>query len=106
MRGHLDQRHGKIPGVPKMTYVSDVVPSRAAPATAYVTFDGHRGGDYGTYVFMTTDARNTWRSIVNNLPQGEVARTIAEDRKNPDLLFLGTETGMWVSWNKAERGRG
>ena len=90
----------KIPGVPKFTYVSDVVPSRAAAGTAYVTFDGHRGGDYATYVFMTTDTGNSWRSIVNNLPKGEVARTIAEDRKNPDLLYLGTETGLWVSWNK------
>ena len=90
----------KIPGVPKFTYVSDVVPSRAAPGTAYVTFDGHRGGDYATYVFMTTDTGNSWRSIVSNLPKGEVARTIAEDRKNPDLLYLGTETGLWVSWNK------
>ena len=90
----------KIPGVPKFTYVSDVVPSRAAAGTAYVTFDGHRGGDYATYVFMTTDTGNTWRSIAGNLPKGEVARTIAEDRKNPDLLYLGTETGMYVSWNK------
>jgi photosystem II stability/assembly factor-like uncharacterized protein len=90
----------KIPGVPKFTYVSDVLPSRAAAGTAYVTFDGHRGGDYATYVFTTTDFGNTWRSIVSNLPKGEVARAIAEDRKNPDLLFLGTETGLWVSWNK------
>ena len=65
-----------------------------------MTFDGHRGGDYATYVFTTTDFGNTWRSIASNLPKGEVARTIAEDRKNPDLLYLGTETGLWVSWNK------
>jgi photosystem II stability/assembly factor-like uncharacterized protein len=90
----------KIAGVPKFTYVSDVVPSRAAAGTAYVTFDGHRGGDYATYVFTTTDFGNTWRSIVSNLPKGEVARTMAEDRKNPDLLYLGTETGLWVSWNR------
>jgi photosystem II stability/assembly factor-like uncharacterized protein len=90
----------KIAGVPKFTYVSDVLPSRAAAGTAYVTFDGHRGGDYATYVFTTTDFGNTWRSIVSNLPKGEVARAIAEDRKNPDLLYLGTETGLWVSWNK------
>ena len=90
----------KIPGVPKWTYVSDVVPSRAAAGTAYATFDGHRGGDYATYAFSTTDFGSTWRSIANNLPKGEVARTIAEDRKNPDLLYLGTETGLWVSWNR------
>ncbi len=90
----------KMSGVPKYTYVSDVLPSRAAAGTAYVTFDGHRGGDYSTYVFTTTDFGATWRSIVGNLPKGEVARAIAEDRKNADLLYLGTETGLWVSWNR------
>jgi photosystem II stability/assembly factor-like uncharacterized protein len=87
-------------GVPKWTYVSDVVPSQHADGTAYVTFDGHRGGDYGTYVFSTADFGATTTSIVSNLPKGEVARTIAEDPKNPDLLYLGTETGLWVSHNR------
>ena len=76
-------------GVPKWTYVSDVVPSQHADGTAYITFDGHRGGDYGTYVFATTDFGATARSIVGNLPKGEVARTILEDPKNADLLYLG-----------------
>jgi len=90
----------KIPGVPKFTYVADVVPSRAQAGTAYVAFDGHRGGDHNTYVFTTTDFGATWRSIVGNLPKGEVARGLAEDRKDPNILYLGTETGLWVSWNK------
>ncbi|HEX8031946.1 MAG TPA: hypothetical protein VF491_25960 [Vicinamibacterales bacterium] len=90
----------KISGVPKFTYVADVLPSRAAAGTAYVAFDGHRGGDYKTYVFTTTDFGATWRSIAGNLPQGEVARGLAEDRKDPNILYLGTETGLWVSWNK------
>jgi hypothetical protein len=90
----------KIPGVPKWTYVADVLPSRAQAGTAYVAFDGHRGGDYKTYVFTTTDFGSTWRSIASNLPQGEVARGLAEDRKDPNILYLGTETGLWVSWNK------
>ena len=91
---------GAFTGVPKWTYVSDVVPSQHVDATAYVTFDGHRGGDYGTYVFATTDFGATARSIVGNLPKGEVVRTILEDPKNADLLYLGTETGLWVSWNR------
>ncbi len=90
----------KIPGVPKWTYVADVLPSRAQAGTAYVAFDGHRGGDYNTYVFTTTDFGATWRSIVNNLPKGEVARGLAEDRRDSNILYLGTETGLWVSWNK------
>jgi hypothetical protein len=51
-------------------------------------------------VFATTDFGATWRSIASNLPQGEVARGLAEDRKDPNILYLGTETGLWVSWNK------
>ena len=90
----------KISGVPKWTYVSDVVPSRANAGTAYVALDGHRGGDYKTYVFATTDYGATWRSIAGNLPAGEVARGLAEDRRNPEILYLGTETGLWVSWNR------
>jgi len=90
----------KISGVPKFTYVADVLPSRAAAGTAYVAFDGHRGGDFNTYVFATTDFGATWRSLVSNLPKGEVARGLAEDRKNPDVLYLGTETGLWVSLNR------
>ncbi|MDO8678820.1 MAG: hypothetical protein Q7R30_09690 [Acidobacteriota bacterium] len=90
----------KMSGVPKFTYVSDVLPSRASAATAYVAFDGHRGGDYNTYVFSTTDFGATWRSIVGNLPKGEVARGLAEDREDANILYLGTETGLWVSWNR------
>ena len=90
----------KMSGVPKFTYVADVLPSRAAAGTAYVAFDGHRGGDYNTYVFATTDFGATWRSIAGNLPKGEVARGLAEDRKDPNILYLGTETGLWVSWNR------
>jgi photosystem II stability/assembly factor-like uncharacterized protein len=90
----------KISGVPKFTYVSDVLPSRAAAGTAYVAFDGHRGGDFNTYLFATTDYGATWRSIAGNLPKTEVARGLAEDRRNPDILYLGTETGLWVSLNR------
>ena len=90
----------KMADVPKFTYVSDVLPSRAAAGTAYVAFDGHRGGDYNTYVFATTDFGATFRSIANNLPKVEVVRSLAEDRRNADVLYLGTETGLWVSWNR------
>ncbi|OFW46491.1 MAG: hypothetical protein A3J29_19415 [Acidobacteria bacterium RIFCSPLOWO2_12_FULL_67_14b] len=90
----------KMSGVPKFTYVADVLPSRAAAGAAYVAFDGHRGGDYNTYVLATSDFGATWRSIAGNLPKGEVARGLAEDRKDPNILYLGTETGLWVSWNR------
>jgi photosystem II stability/assembly factor-like uncharacterized protein len=87
----------KMAGVPKMTYVSKVAASRFDAGTAYVTFDGHRSGDYGAYAFVTTDGGGTFRSIVGNLPKGEVVRTIAEDLKSRDVLYLGTETSLWAS---------
>jgi photosystem II stability/assembly factor-like uncharacterized protein len=58
----------KVPGVPAKTYVSKVAPSRSDARMAYVTFDGHRNGDYGTYVFVTTDLGGTFRSIAGDLP--------------------------------------
>ena len=92
-----------VPGVPARTYVSKIAPSRFEARTAYVAFDGHRGGDYGTHVFVTTDMGNSFRSIAGNLPKGEVVRTITEDLKNPDVLYLGTETGLWVSLDRGKQ---
>jgi photosystem II stability/assembly factor-like uncharacterized protein len=93
----------KVSGVPAKTYVSKVAPSRFDARTAYVTFDGHRGGDYGTYVFVTSDLGSSFRSIGGTLPKGEVARTITEDLKNPDVLYLGTETGLWVTLDRGKQ---
>ena len=92
----------KVPGLPRNTYVSEVAPSRFAPGTVYATFDGHRLGDFGTYVYASTDFGASWRSIVGDLPRGEVARTVTEDLVNPDVLYLGTETGLFFT---ADRGR-
>jgi hypothetical protein len=93
----------KISGVPKWTYVSKVAPSRFADGTAYVTFDGHRGGDFNTYAFVTTNFGDSWQPIAGNIAKGEVIRTIAEDVKSPDVLYIGTETGVWVSTNRGKQ---
>ncbi|HVG21879.1 MAG TPA: hypothetical protein VNI02_22780 [Blastocatellia bacterium] len=88
---------GRVPGVPKGTYVSRVVPSRHGEGSAYLTFDGHRSDDYNTYVFMTTDFGDSWKSLKGNLPAGVTARVIREHHRNANLLFLGTEFGAFVS---------
>jgi photosystem II stability/assembly factor-like uncharacterized protein len=93
---------GKIPGAPRLAYVSKVEPSKFAEGTAYVTFDGHRLGDLGTYAYATTDYGASWTSIAGNLPAGQVVRTITEDLKNPDVLYLGTETGLWVTLDRGK----
>ena len=91
----------KLPGVPKGTYVSRVVASRSGEGTAYVTLDGHRNGDFKVYVFMTTDFGETWKSIVSNLPDSKgVVSVIREHPRNPNLLLVGTEFGLFASNDK------
>ena len=88
----------KVPGVPKGTYVSRVVASRASEGSAYATFDGHRMGDFKVYVYMTSDFGETWKSIASNLPQNNgIVSVIREHPRNPNLLFVGTEYGMYAS---------
>ncbi len=93
---------GRVPGVPERTYVSRVVPSRFAEGTVYVTFDGHRGDDLGTYVFRSNDYGESWKSLKGNLPPGVTARVIREHPRNENLLFLGTEFGAYVSFDRGE----
>ena len=90
-----------IQGLPRQIYVSEVVPSRFDEGTVYATFDGHRQNDFETYIFASSDYGRTWRSLASNLT-GEIARTLTEDLKNPDVLYLGTETGLFVT---LDRGR-
>jgi photosystem II stability/assembly factor-like uncharacterized protein len=83
--------------VPQRTWVSRVEPSHFDAGTAYVTFDGHRTGNFKPYVFKTTDFGKTWTNITANLPQRDPVYVIKEDLKNPSLLFVGTEYGVYAS---------
>jgi hypothetical protein len=91
----------KVPALPKGIFVSEVVPSRFDEGTVYATFDGHRQDDFATYIYASADFGQTWRSIAANL-QGEVARTLTEDLKNRDVLYLATETGLFVTIDRGK----
>ena len=87
-----------VPSLPKFSWVNWVEASVHDPATAYAAFDRHTFGDMSPYVFKTTDYGKTWTPIV--APDSGVrgyAHVIKEDTVRPDLLFLGTEFGLWVS---------
>jgi photosystem II stability/assembly factor-like uncharacterized protein len=86
----------RVPGVPKLIYVSRITPSAFAEGTVYASFDGHRSDDFKPWVYMSTDFGETWRSISNNLPAGSVY-VIKEDPRNQNLLYVGTEFGLFVS---------
>lgn len=85
-----------IRGVPPATWVPHIEASKRDAGTAYVVFDNHRRGDWTTYVFRTTDHGQTWTSLATPQIDG-FAHTIEDDPVEPNLLFLGTEFGMYVS---------
>jgi len=90
---------GNITGLPKASWVSWVEASRYDPATAYVAIDRHTFGDMGTYAYRTTDFGRTWQPLVSPQTAGVrgYAHVIKEDAVNRNLLFLGTEFGLWTS---------
>ena len=92
-----------VPEVPEGIWVGRLEASPHDPAVAYVVFDGHRSDAFTPWVFKTADYGRTWTSLSGNLPDGEVAYVIREDPRNPGLLFLGTEFGLYVSLNGGAR---
>jgi photosystem II stability/assembly factor-like uncharacterized protein len=90
-----------IPGLPKGIWVSEVVPSKFDEATVYATFDGHRQNDFATYIYVSHDFGQTWQSASANL-KDEVIKTLTEDLKNPNVLYVGAETGLFVSIDRAK----
>lgn len=89
----------RLPQLPSGSWVAGIEASRHADGTAYVAVDNHRSNDFGNYAFKTVDFGKTWTSIVGDLPHERVVRTIREDTRNPDLLYLGAELGLWISPN-------
>jgi photosystem II stability/assembly factor-like uncharacterized protein len=90
-----------VPGLPKETYVSRIVTSESGDGVAYAAFDGHRGNDYTPFLYSTTDYGQTWQSIGGGLPKtAGTVHAIREDPRNPNVLFAGTEFGLFVSIDK------
>jgi photosystem II stability/assembly factor-like uncharacterized protein len=81
---------------PLHTWVPEIKASRHGAGTAFIVLDDHRRSNWTPYVFRTTDFGKTWTSLVTKNIQG-YALSIEQDPVDPDLLFLGTEFGLWVS---------
>lgn len=92
---------GNIPGLPSGTWCSCVTPGRFSAGTAYATFDGHRTGDKTPWLFRTEDFGATWTPLVDENVKGHCHK-IVEDSVSEDLLFLGTESGLFVSIDGGE----
>src|SRR5947207_7259507 len=89
---------GNVPELPKFSWVSTIEASRFDESTAYVTFDRHTFGDMKPYAYKTTDYGKTWTAILaQDSGVKGYAHVIKEDTVNPNLLFVGTELGLWIS---------
>lgn len=108
--GESWRRVDRFPGVPDMAYVEDIEASFHDVDVAYAAVDNHKQGDHRPYVLRSEDRGRSWKLISSNLPERGSAHAIVEDHVDPDLLFVGTEFGLFVtqdggeSWTPLEGG--
>jgi len=86
-----------FPGVPDRTYVNQIVASRHDRNVFYATFNHHRYGDFKPYIYKSTDGGRSWSSISSDLPVRGSTYCMVEDPINKNLLFTGTEFGIFCS---------
>jgi len=92
-------RAAALPGLAPLAFINDVEWSLHDAGTLFVVADNHKMGDFSPYLFRSTDLGRTWRSIAGDLPKGTIVWAIQQDHVRPDLLFLGTEFGIYWSPN-------
>jgi len=88
-------------GLPKDLYVSRVYPSFKDTGTVYVSLNGYRWDDFNSYVYKSTNYGTSWKKIGDDLP-AEPVNVIKEDPHNPNILYVGTDHGLYVSLNAGE----
>lgn len=86
-------------GLPQDRWVSSISPSNYKEGRVYITLNGYRFDEFNTYVYKSEDYGKTWKSIKANLPE-EATNIIIEDPKMPNILYLGTDHGLYVSMDE------
>lgn len=94
----------KVLDVPEGSYVHRVLASRHDAGTVYALYNNHQNGDFKPYPVKSTDAGKTWTMIAGNLPERGSVYAIAEDHLNPNLLFIGTEFGLFFTTSANDAG--
>ena len=92
----------KIYGIPEYSFVNDIKADRHDADKVYACLDNHKKGDYKPYLVMSDDRGKTWKSMVGDLPERHLVWRIEQDHVKPELFFLGTEYGLFVSINSGE----
>jgi photosystem II stability/assembly factor-like uncharacterized protein len=93
------RRIEQFPGVPQWTYVTDVFASPRDADTVFATLNNWQRGDYKPYIVKSTDRGRTWSNITGNLPPKHDVWSIVQDHENGNLLFAGTEFGLFVTFD-------
>jgi photosystem II stability/assembly factor-like uncharacterized protein len=93
------QKAAALPGVPDRSFINDVEASKHQSNIVFASADAHKFGDYKPYLFMSSDLGKSWRSIVGDLPEETIVWSIKQDDIDENLLFIGTEFGMYFSPN-------
>jgi photosystem II stability/assembly factor-like uncharacterized protein len=94
------RRAAALPKVPERSFINDIEASQHDAATVFVAADAHKFGNYSPMLFMSTDTGASWKSIAGDLPNNTIIWVIKQDYENEDLLFIGTEFGVYFSPNK------
>jgi len=89
-----------LPAAAKGQWIFRIEASWHDAKVAYLAVDAHRMGNYAPLLYRTADGGRTWQGIASNLPADEPVKVVREDPKNPNLLFAGTEFGLFVSLNR------
>jgi len=97
------RREERFPGVPDMAYVSDLEASRHDPDTLFAAIDNHKSGDFAPYLLKSADRGRSWTSIAGDLPARGTVYTLVEDPVRPELLFAGTEFGVFATVDGGRR---
>lgn len=100
---HWNDVTANLKGLPPNLYVSRIEPSHFDDKVAYVTVDGHRSDVIAPYVFVTRDQGRTFTSLAATLPKDHTVHVVREDPSHPGLLFLGTEFGLFVSFDGGKK---
>jgi photosystem II stability/assembly factor-like uncharacterized protein len=93
----------RFPGVPEYTYVSDILPSGFDENTVYVSFDNRKHNDLKPYILKSPDLGLNWTMISGDLPENGSVHSVQQDFIRPELLFAGTEFGIYFSINEGEQ---
>lgn len=100
--GETWRRTTRFANVPDMSYFEDVLASSHDADVVYAVFDNHKRGDYKPYVLRSDNRGRSWTSITNDLPDRGSAHTIVEDPVDPNLLFVGTEFGLFFTQDQGD----